>query len=160
MQYWLVKSEPETYSISDLKREGVGRWDGIRNYQARNFLRQMKIGDAALFYHSSAGQGIGVAGLMTVASMTYPDPLQFNTKSPYYDPRATSAKPLWDAIDMQFVEAFPRVVTLPTLKADAALAGMRLLMPGNRLSVVPLTKRQFEHIVRLAQSVRKGKANG
>lgn len=148
MNYWLLKSEPETYSIDALKRDRVTGWTGVRNYQARNFLRAMKRGDLALFYHSNATPP-GVAGVCRVAKEAYPDPEQFVPKSEYYDEKATSEAPRWFCPDVEFVKKLPRLIPLEELRGEKKLAGMILLQRGSRLSVTPVTKGEFEHILSL-----------
>jgi predicted RNA-binding protein with PUA-like domain len=150
--YWLMKSEPGTFSIGDLEaRPGQTEgWDGVRNYQARNFMRDdMRVGDLVLFYHSNCPEP-GVVGLAEVASEPYPDPTAFDPDSAYYDPKFTSDKPRWFQVDVRFVRKFPRTVSLREMKADEALAGMRILRKGNRLSITPVEKAEFDHIVGMA----------
>ncbi len=143
-----MKSEPDEYSIDDLKRDKQAPWFGVRNYQARNFMRDgMQIGDEVLFYHSSCPEP-GIAGLARVASKPYLDPTQFEKKSPYFDPKATKENPRWMLVDVKFVKKFKRIVSLPELRQQNALTGMIILRPGNRLSVTPVTKQEFETIVR------------
>jgi predicted RNA-binding protein with PUA-like domain len=150
-QHWLVKSEPEVFSIHDLARS-KGRttsWEGVRNYQARNFLRAMRRGDHCLFYHSNANPP-GVAGVVEVVREAYPDPTAQDPRSPYHDPRATVAEPIWSMIDVRLVEAFAREIPLDELRGVKALAGMELLRRGSRLSVQPVTSAQFATILKLA----------
>ena len=149
-QYWLMKSEPGEYSIDDLKRDGEAPWYGVRNYQVRNFMRDgMRPGDAVLFYHSSCPEP-GVAGLAEVASDPYPDATQFDPKSVYYDPKATKEKPRWTLVDVKFKKCFKRVVSLATLREEKRLADLIILRPGNRLSITPVTEKEFEVIAALA----------
>ena len=149
-QHWLVKSEPGSYSIEDLARDGKTRWDGVRNYQARNFLRDgMKPGDGVLFYHSSSDPA-GVVGIARVASEGYPDPSAFDRKSHYFDPDSDPKKPAWFAVDVEFAERLPRIVTLAELKANEALEGMLVLKRGMRLSVQPVDKAHFDAVVKMA----------
>ncbi|HSJ29629.1 MAG TPA: EVE domain-containing protein [Acidimicrobiia bacterium] len=151
MKYWLVKSEPEAYSIDDLERDGVEHWDGIRNYQARNIMRdEMKVGDRVLFYHSNA-KPPSVVGIAEVASEPYPDHTQFDPDSNYFDPSSDTEDPRWIMVDMKFVEKLPRAVGLPELREHAALVDM-VLLNRSRLSVQPVTKKQFDYIVDLARS--------
>ena len=145
-RHWLVKSEPEVYSIDDLARDGVTCWDGVRNYQARNFLRDMRVGDAVLFYHSNA-EPVGVVGVATVVREAYADPSQFDATSAYFDAKSDAASPRWDAVDVRFVRRLARVVTLAEIKADAALAGMLLVQRGQRLSVQPVAVGHYERIL-------------
>lgn len=150
MGYWLAKSEPEVFSIDAFKAVGVTQWDAVRNYQARNFLQSMRAGDQVLFYHSNA-EPTGVAGVGKVKKIAYPDVLQFDAESDYFEPRATKEKPVWFAPDIQFVRKFKRVVTLSELRAEPALKGMLVLKRGMRLSVQPVTQREFERIVEMAK---------
>jgi len=149
MQYWLIKSEPESYSIDDLKRDKKTPWSGVRNFQARNFMRdQMKIGDLALFYHSSVSPP-GIAGIAKVASAPYPDPTQFDTKSPYYDPRASKEKPIWFLVDFSFIKKFKHMLPLQELKDSTLFAEMVVTQKGSRLSIQPVAQKHFEKIVTL-----------
>ena len=150
MNYWLMKSEPDTYSIDDLKRDRVEPWDGIRNYQARNFMRdEMKKGDLAFFYHSNCDEP-GIVGVMKVASKPYDDPTQFDPKAKYFDPKSSPDNPRWQLVDMRFVRKFKRTITLKEMKADPALEGMTLLRKGNRLSIMPVDETHWEHLSGLA----------
>jgi predicted RNA-binding protein with PUA-like domain len=150
-RYWLVKSEPGEFSIDALAKVGVEPWSGVRNYQARNYMRDgMKPGDGVLFYHSNTAEP-GVVGLAEVASVAYPDPTQFKKKSPYYDAKATLAEPRWFLVDVAFVRKFDHVVSLAQLKADAdALGDFELIKRGSRLSVLPVSAAQWKHILSLA----------
>jgi len=149
MRYWLMKSEPDVFSIDDLARAKVEPWTGVRNYQARNFMRDgMGVGDGVLFYHSSC-EVPGVAGIAEVASAAYPDPTQFDPKSEYYDERSTRDDPRWMLVDVAFRRKLKRVVTLAELKAQPGLDGFPLLQRGNRLSVLPVTKAQWQAILAL-----------
>ena len=148
MAYWLMKSEPSCYSIDDLKREKVGMWDDVRNYQARNFMREMKRGDTVLFYHSSA-EPTGIVGLATVAKEAYPDPSQFDTKSYKYDPKSTKENPRWSSVDVRFVEKFKEPLTLQELKNDPAFEGMLVVKRGMRLSVQPVSEKHFKKILKM-----------
>lgn len=152
MNYWLMKSEPDCYSIDDLKRERTGMWDGVRNYQVRNMFRDIfKKGDKALFYHSSAGPETGVVGEMKVAKEAYPDPTQFDPNSDHPDPKSDPQNPRWLCVDMSFVGKFKRPILLSELKLDPKLEGMTVLQKGNRLSVMPVTKQHFERVVALGK---------
>lgn len=138
MAYWLFKSEPHVYSIDDLQREGVGVWEGVRNYQARNFLRDgVKKGDTVLFYHSSCAVP-AIVGLADVVRAAYPDPAQFDPENDYYDPKATVEKPRWVAVDVRFKRKLKRPVTRDDLRAQPELADMALLRRGQRLSILPV----------------------
>ena len=150
MKYWLMKSEPDECSIDDVLA-APGRttpWSGVRNYQARNFMRdQMSIGDGVLFYHSSCPEP-GIAGFAEVASAAYPDKTQFDRKSPYYDPKSRKDNPRWVNVDVRGLRK-TRLVALAELRRHRALAGMRLLAPGNRLSITPVTESEWKFIARL-----------
>ncbi len=148
-KYWLMKSEPDVYSIDDLEKDGTEEWEGVRNYQARNFMREMKEGDLVLFYHSNA-KPPGVVGVVKVAGEARPDDTQFDEKSPYYDERVKKGEPRWDVVDVEHVETFDETVSLATLKDADALDGMLILRKGNRLSVTPVDKKHFKAILKLA----------
>ena len=146
---WLMKSEPEVYSIDDLARDGSTFWEGVRNYQARNFMRDdMRPGDRVLFYHSNADP-TGVAGLARVCRAGYPDPSARDPESEYHDPKASDADPRWFMVDVEFVERFPRVVTLDELRQEPGLEKM-LVTNKSRLSVQPVTDAEFDTVVRMA----------
>ena len=154
-QYWLMKSEPYVYSIDDLKRDGTTYWDGVRNYSARNLMRdKMRIGDRVLYYHSNA-KPPGVAGVAEVVRESYPDHTQFDESSKYYDPKATEEKPRWFMVDIGFVEKFPREVSLPEIRATSELSEM-VLVNRSRLSVQPVTKAEFEHVLTMAKGEVEG----
>lgn len=152
-RYWLVKSEPDVYSIEDLERDGSTTWEGVRNYQARNFLREMKKGDRVLFYHSNA-KPPGLAGVAEVCKEAYPDSFAWDPRSPYFDPASTPEDPRWSMVDLRFAERFPASLPLPLLREDPALEGMELLRKGSRLSVQPVSKAHFEHLVRAGRRFR------
>jgi predicted RNA-binding protein with PUA-like domain len=146
MRYWLMKSEPDAYSIDDLERDGTEHWDGIRNYQARNLMRdEMHIGDRVLFYHSNA-KPPGVVGIAEVASGPYPDHTQFDPDETYYDPKSDPANPRWIMVDVTYVETLPRIVSLHEIKEYPELADM-VLVNRSRLSVQPVTKAEYEFII-------------
>lgn len=152
MRYWLMKSEPSEFSIDDLvaaPRRTTG-WFGVRNYQARNFMRAMQLGDQALFYHSSCPEP-GVCGIVRVARLAYPDPTQFDKKSDYFDPKSTRENPRWLQVDVELVRK-TRLVGLPELRNTPALAGMIILKRGNRLSITPVTPAEWKAVVVLADS--------
>lgn len=152
MQYWIMKSEPDCFSIFDLAKKSTEPWDGVRNYQVRNMMRdQMQIGDRALFYHSSAGKETGVAGVMEIVASAYPDPTQFDPQSEHPDPASDPQNPRWLCVDVAHVKTFPRTITLAELKVPKALHRMKILQKGNRLSVTPITKSEYDTIVRLAK---------
>jgi predicted RNA-binding protein with PUA-like domain len=149
MQFWLMKSEPETYSIDDLKEFQTDHWDGIRNYQVRNFFRdQMKIGDKAFFYHSNCKEP-GIVGLMEIASEAYPDHTAFNSKEKYFDAKSDPENPRWLMLDVIYIRHTKRNITLSELRDHSSLKEMRLLQKGNRLSVIPMTKKEWDYILGL-----------
>lgn len=152
--YWLLKSEPDVYSIDTLARDRRGTWEGVRNYQARNHLRAMKKGELGFFYHSSCDPP-GIVGLLRVQRTAYPDPTQFDPKSPYYDPKSDPDAPRWSMIDVAFVEKFRELVPLEQLREDPALAGMLVTRRGQRLSVQPVEPEHFAHILALAKAKTK-----
>lgn len=146
MNYWLMKSEPDVFSIDNLKTKKKSGWDGVRNYQARNFMRDdMKLGDLVLFYHSSC-EVPGVAGLAKVSKTSHPDPSQFDAKSEYYDPKATKEAPRWFMVEVEFVEKFDHVITLTEIKNTKGLDKMPLVQKGSRLSINPVTEQEFKII--------------
>ena len=148
-QYWLMKSEPNEFSIDDLQKKKKHYWDGVRNYEARNFMRdRMHIGDPVIFYHSN-GAPTGPAGIAKVASLPYSDHTQFDSQSKYFDPKATKEKPIWYMVDVGFVQKFSRTITREELKSIPALRDM-LIWKRNRLSITPLTKKEFEVITKLS----------
>jgi predicted RNA-binding protein with PUA-like domain len=147
--YWLMKTEPDVYSIDDLARERRGRWEGVRSYQARNHLRQMQIGELALFYHSSTIPP-GVAGLARICTEAQVDPTQFDAKSPYHDPKSTRDAPRWSLVHVEFVEKFAELVPLERLKNDRALSDMLVTRRGMRLSVQPVEAAHFKRVLELA----------
>lgn len=147
---WLAKSEPSVYSIDDLKKDKKTLWTGVRNYQARNFLRdQWRIGDWVLFYHSNADE-TGIAGLAKVSKSEIPDPTQFDSKSDYFDPKAKKESPIWYAPEVTFVKKFDEVVSLTKIKLVKKLASMAVLKKGNRLSVQPVSDTEFDTIIKMA----------
>lgn len=149
MAYWLMKSEPDAYSIDDLERDEREPWDGIRNYQARNFMRdEMKVGDQVFFYHSSCPEP-GIVGTMSIVSEPYDDPTQFDPEAKYYDPKSNPEKPRWQLVDVQFEEKFERTIALAQLKMNPKLEGMRLLQKGNRLSIMPVTAAHWRAILKM-----------
>jgi predicted RNA-binding protein with PUA-like domain len=150
-KYWLMKSEPGEYAITDLQRDTVAMWDGVRNYQVRNMMRdEMRVGDQALFYHSNAGPETGVVGTMEIAREAYPDPTQFDPKDSHYDPKSDPEDPRWLCVDVRFTAAFPRVVTLPEIKALSQFSDLPLVRKGNRLSVMPITRAHFTALTKRA----------
>lgn len=150
-QYWLMKSEPTSFSIDDLQRDGFTDWEGVRNFQARNTMRdEMKPGDLALFYHSN-GKSPGVAGVCRICSSSKPDSTQWDPSSKYYDKKASPENPIWELVEVEFVDKFRHYVTLKELKAEPGLKDMVILRKGNRLSITPVTRKEFELICQLAQ---------
>lgn len=149
-RYWLMKSEPDSYGIDHLEKDGTEPWTGVRNFQARNFMRDdMQIGDGVLFYHSSCKEP-GVYGLARVASAPYPDPTQFDSKSPYYDPRSTQDKPIWYLVDVAFVKILTTPVLLKDIRSNPLLASMRILERGSRLSITPVSAKEWKEILQMA----------
>ncbi|WJM97283.1 EVE domain-containing protein [Pseudomonas defluvii] len=148
MAYWLMKSEPDELSIQDLATLGETRWDGVRNYQARNFIRSMTVGDAFFFYHSSCPEP-GIAGIARITSDAYPDPTALDPKSHYFDAKATAEKNPWSAINVIHVETFTQVLGLGYLKQQTALAELPLVQKGSRLSVMPVTAEQWAAVLAL-----------
>lgn len=148
MPYWLMKSEPDEFSILDLKEMGHGRWDGVRNYQARNFMRQMQEGDQFFFYHSSCAEP-GIAGIGRISRSAYPDPSALDPTSHYHDAKANSEANPWSAVDVEFVEAFAAPLKLARLKAQAELHELALVKKGSRLSVMPVSERERQAILAL-----------
>ena len=151
-RYWLMKSEPDDFSIEDLEKKGREPWSGVRNFQARNFMKdQMQVGDGVLFYHSST-EIPGVYGLAKVATDSYPDPTQFDRKSKYYDEKSKPENPRWYLVDVEFDKILKHPVTLDRLREDPELADMVALKRGNRLSITPVTPAEFKRIVALGSS--------
>lgn len=148
MHRWLLKTEPDEFSIDDLKQHRVEPWNGVRNYQARNFLRAMQRGDAVMVYHSSCAVP-GVAGIARAAGAPRPDPGQFDPHDEYFDPRSDPADPRWTLVDVRFVRKLKRVVTLPEIRALRGLGDFPLIQRGSRLSVMPVTDRQWDAILAL-----------
>jgi predicted RNA-binding protein with PUA-like domain len=154
MKLWLMKSEPDVYSIDDLERDGTEPWEGVRNYQARNFMREMAVGDLALFYHSSA-KPPGVAGVCRISREAYPDETQFDKKSKYYDAKSKQEDPRWLVVDVAFVEKLDEAVSLQALKDDPALEGMLATQKGSRLSVQPVEKKHFKRVLQMGKAKTK-----
>ncbi len=146
-RYWLMKSEPEVYSIDDLEREGSTCWEGVRNYKARNNMREMSVGDEVLFYHSNA-KPPGVVGVARVCREAYPDHFAFNPESTYFDPKSSDESPRWFMVDVEFVAQLPRMVSLPEVKAEPKLAEMELVRYG-RLSVQSVQGNEFVQVRRM-----------
>lgn len=149
MNYWLMKTEPSTFGIEHLRAKGREHWDGVRNYQARNNMMAMAEGDLAFFYHSSADP-TGVAGVCTVVRAAYADHTQFDPSSKYFDPKASPEKPIWFMVDVEFVEAFPRIVSIAELRQTTGLESMAMLQRGSRLSVSPVSEPEWKIVCDLA----------
>ncbi len=152
-RYWLMKSEPSAFSIQDLRkvRNQTTSWDGVRNFQARNFMRTMKKGDRVLFYHSNA-EPPAVMGVAEVVTEAYPDDSAFNPKDIHYDPRSTPARSLWDMVDIKLVRIFPAPIPLDRLRQEPGLKRMELLRKGSRLSVQPVRPEEWKIVLKLAGS--------
>jgi len=149
ISHWLMKSEPDAFSIDDLERKGQEAWDGVRNYQARNFMRDgMRVGDKVFFYHSNCAEP-GIVGIAEVATDAYPDPSQFDPKSDYFDSGSTRDNPRWMLVEVKFIKKFKRTITLDELKQQDALAEMALVRKGNRLSVMPVSDGDWKYILTL-----------
>jgi predicted RNA-binding protein with PUA-like domain len=151
MKYWLMKCEPSAYDIAALERDGTTSWEGVRNYQARNFMRdEMTEGDKVLFYASNADPS-GVSGLAVIHRKAYPDPFATKKGHTYYDPKSTTEDPIWYVVDIGFVEKFPEVVPLDTLKKTPGLEKMVVTQKGSRLSIQPVTKSEYDIVVKLGR---------
>lgn len=152
-RYWLMKCEPEAYTIEDLERDGTTCWEGVRNFQARNYLREMKVGDRVLFYASNANPS-GVTGVAEVCREAYPDHFAWEKGHKYYDPKSRPDRPIWYMVDIRFVEKFPCMVTLETLKSTPGLRKMMVVQPGRRPSVQPVSPEEFDIVLRLGRGSR------
>jgi predicted RNA-binding protein with PUA-like domain len=151
MKHWLIKSEPDVFGIDELERVKKEPWNGVRNYQARNYMwKDMQVGDLALFYHSNATPP-GVAGVARVASEPYPDSTQFDAKSEYHDPKSNPDNPRWWLVDFEFVARFNELLPLEVLKTDATLQEMVVCQKGTRLSITPVEKQHFTRVLKLAK---------
>jgi len=148
MNYWLMKSEPETFGIDDLKKMKVDHWDGVRNYQARNFMKDMKKNDLIFFYHSNC-KPPGIVGIMEVKKEAYPDFTSYDKKSSYYDPKSSPENPRWFMVDVKFKEKFSEMISLDTLKTVPALKDLALVRRGNRLSIMPVSAKDWQTILKL-----------
>ena len=156
-RYWLMKCEPDAYTIDDLERDGRTSWEGVRNYQARNFMRdRMQVGDDVLFYASNA-EPSGVTGLARIARAGYVDEYQFKVGHKYYDPDVREDKPAWYMVDIEFVERFPDTLPLETLKHTKGLEKMMVIKKGSRLSVQPVSKGEYEIVVKLGRKLKPAK---
>ena len=152
MRYWLMKSEPDVYSIADLARDQTTGWEGVRNYQARNLMRdQMQVGDLVLFYHSNA-EPPGVAGLASVHRTGLVDPAQFDPQSKYFDPKSSPEQPRWIMVELAYVETFPRLLSLPEMRTCPELTGLMVLQRGARLSVQPVSEEHFQALCQRART--------
>lgn len=149
MAYWLLKSEPNSYSIDDLKRDRVTSWSGVRNFQARNFMRDaMKVGDLCFFYHSST-EPVGIAGVCEVVKAAHPDGTAFDPDDHHFDPKSDAKNPTWMMVDVQFKEKFKKLILLSQLRAEKTLQNMWILRKGNRLSITPVTEKEWKTIIEL-----------
>lgn len=149
MNFWLMKNEPEDYNIDDLKRDKIEPWDGIRNYQVRNMIRdEMMIGDQAFFYHSNC-EIPGIYGLMTINTKAYPDHTAFDKKAKYYDPKSKKENPTWLMVDVKYKRKLKKVISLTELKKHKSLSKMRVVQKGNRLSITKVTKKEWDFILNL-----------
>jgi predicted RNA-binding protein with PUA-like domain len=150
-KYWLMKSEPDVYSIDHLERDSTTLWTGVRNYQARNFMmNEMNVGDEVLFYHSNA-EPPGVAGVAVISQKAQADPTAQDKKSDYYDPKASHDHPIWFCVEVKFRKKLKRLVELSEIRAEKALQKMPLLQKGQRLSIQPVLAAEFQHILKMAQ---------
>lgn len=151
MHHWLMKSEPDAYSLDQLKADGTTGWEGIRNYQARNFMRdQMCVGDRVLFYHSNT-KPPGVVGTAVVSALHLIDPLQFDPQSAYFDPKSSPDKPRWEMVELRYDSHFKNYLPLASLREEAPLQDMLLLKKGMRLSIQPVTADEYAHVLKLGQ---------
>ena len=151
MRYWLMKSEPDVYSIADLEHDPTEIWDGVRNYQARNFLREMQVGDLAFFYHSNT-KPPGIVGLMKIIEADIVDPTQFDESSKYYDPKSNPDEPRWRTVKVGYGETFAEQITLDTLKATFSPEELLVVKRGNRLSVMPVDEAVAERLLEMGRS--------
>ena len=145
-----MKTEPDVFSIDDLKKNKTTLWEGVRNYQARNHMTSMKVGDGVLFYHSSC-EVPGISGLAVVSRAAVPDPAQFDKKSEYFEKRATKEKPVWFCVEVKFIEKFDDIYSLEQIRNDMALTEMLVIRKGQRLSVQPVSQKDFTHILNVAE---------
>lgn len=148
MHHWLMKSEPDEFSFQELERKDKEPWTGVRNYQARNFLRAAKVGDLVLFYHSNCAAP-GIVGVARITREAFDDPTQFDPRSDYHDAKSTRESPCWSCVEVSFHQGFRRLVSLPDLRECAALKNLLILRPGNRLSVTPVAPTEYRAIVAL-----------
>ena len=150
MAYWLIKSEPDVYGIDTMEREGIGIWDGVRNYQARNYLKAMQVGDYAFFYHSNA-KPPGVIGLVRIVEVMVVDPTQFDPESEYFDPKSSPDAPRWHTVKCQYVETLPQIVDLETLRSHFEPDDLLVVKRGTRLSVIPVADDPAQRLLALGQ---------
>ncbi len=148
MNYYLMKSEPDCFSIDDLKKQKKSTWDGVRNYQARNFMMKMKKSDKILFYHSSAKE-IGIVGIAEVSKEHFPDHTAWDLKNEHFDGRIKNGDPRWQMVEVKFVQKFPRTIQLSEIKKEKSLQNMSILQKGSRLSVTPVKQKEFEKILQM-----------
>lgn len=146
MKYWLMKTEPSVFSINNLEMDRTAVWDGVRNYQARNYMRQMKKKDSVFIYHSNCKE-IGIAGLAEILEDGFADPTQFNPKSPYFDAKTDPQNPRWTAVKIEFKMKFKQILTLGELKQNPLLKDFQLIQKGNRLSVLPISDKEYQAIM-------------
>jgi Uncharacterized conserved protein len=151
MNYWLMKSEPDVYSIANLKSDKISLWDGVRNYQARNFMREMSLGDLVFFYHSNT-KIPGIVGLMRVIETNIADPTQFDINSEYYDAKSTFNLPRWQTVKVEFVEEFSKLISLDELKQNFSDDQILVVRKGNRLSVMPVSQGAAQKILKMRES--------
>lgn len=151
-KYWLMKTEPESFSIDDLEKQKVAPWEGVRNYQSRNYMREMRVGDGVLIHHSST-KIVGIAGVAKIVRAARADLTSLDPKSQYFDPKATHEDPRWSLVDVGFVERFPSILTMEALRRCEALGEMLVLKRGMRLSVQPVAPNHFQYVVRLGRLV-------
>jgi predicted RNA-binding protein with PUA-like domain len=151
MQHWLMKSEPDVYSLADLRRDGVSAWEGVRNYQARNFMQAMKLKDRVFFYHSRQDPP-GIVGVCRVSKVAFPDHTAWDPESKYFDPKASPDNPRWQMVEVEFVEEFPRLISLNELKSAKGLEEMVVGRKGSRLSVQPVTPSEWKVVLKLAKA--------
>lgn len=150
-RYWLMKSEPDVFSIDQLKKDKTTPWSGVRNYQARNFMKEMSLGDEVIFYHSSADPS-GAVGLAKVSKLAFPDPTQFDKRSEYFDPKASKEKPIWFCVEVAYVHTFKQLLTLSDLRHEKSLKDMVVLRKGSRLSVQPVTEKEFATVKKMGDA--------
>jgi len=149
MKYWLMKSEPDVYSIDTLKKEKTTLWDGIRNYQARNFMmKDMEIGDQVLFYHSNH-KPPGIAGLAVISKKAQPDPTQFDKKSQYFDPKSSEENPRWHCVEVKYNKKLKTYISLDDIREEKKLSDMMVIRKGSRLSIQPVTKKEFDQVCKM-----------